>query len=255
MQMKFLVIPFLLLPISLSLLQPRLLPRSPVQVSLPVPPFISPSLPPSRKRSWRQFFHLFIIILYLATASSLLFCLAMETFGTKISLRGRIVGMREQGASISSIARDLGLTRNTVRKWCNRWEEEGDLRDHSRCGGPRKTSAADDQRIIDEATRNPLTNAVAIRYALHLGVSSYAQRYAQEGLQFWARVIFSDEKTFVSNTHSRLHCWRPNNTRYNRENIYEEARSGHVTCNMWGWVHMFGIGELAEIEGRFTAEK
>ncbi|XP_066980078.1 uncharacterized protein [Macrobrachium rosenbergii] len=85
--------------------------------------------------------------------------------------------MREQGASISSIARDLGLTRNTVRKWCNRWEEEGDLRDHSRCGGPRKTSAADDQRIVDEVTtRNPLTNAVAIRYALHLGVSSYTVR-------------------------------------------------------------------------------
>lgn len=212
----------------------------------------------------------------------------METFGAKISLRGRIVGMREQGASISAIARELGLTRKTVSKWCNRWEEEGDLRDHPRCGGPRKTSAADDQRIMDEVRRNPHTNAVKIRDVLHLGVSSdtvrrrlhesgvhhrtpalkgkleerhrlarleFAQRYAQEGLDFWARVIFSDEKTFVSNTHSRLHCWRPNNTRYNRENIYEEARSGHVTCNTWGWVHLFGIGEVAEIEGRFTAEK
>lgn len=33
------------------------------------------------------------------------------------------------------------------------------------------------------------------------------------------------------------------------------ARSGHVTCNLWGWIHLYGIGELAEIEGRFTADQ
>ena len=43
--------------------------------------------------------------------------------------------------------------------------------------------------------------------------------------------------------------------RYERSNIYEEARSGHVTCNMWGWVCLYGAGELNHIEGRFTAAK
>lgn len=212
----------------------------------------------------------------------------MEASAAKITLRGRIVGMRDQGASMSAIARELGVTRITVRKWCNRWEEAGDLQDQRRCGGPRKTYAADDQRIMNEVRRNPLTTAVAVRDALRLDVSTetvrrrlhesgvhhrtpalkgkleerhrlarleFAQRYAQEGLEFWGRVIFSDEKTFLSNTHGRLHCWRQNNTRYDRQNIYEEAKSGRVTCNIWGWVHLFGIGELADIDGRFTAEK
>ena len=65
--------------------------------------------------------------------------------------------MREEGASISAIARQLGLTRTTVRKWCSRWEEAGDLRDLPRCGGPRKTSAADEQRVMDAVRRNPHT--------------------------------------------------------------------------------------------------
>lgn len=50
-------------------------------------------------------------------------------------------------------------------------------------------------------------------------------------------------------------CWRRDNTRYDRQNIYQEGRSGHVTCNVWGWVHLHGVGELTEIRGRFTAEQ
>ena len=38
------------------------------------------------------------------------------------------------------------------------------------------------------------------------------------------------------------------------------ARSEHITCNVWGtvvwgWIHLHGIREVAEIEGRFTSEK
>ena len=43
--------------------------------------------------------------------------------------------------------------------------------------------------------------------------------------------------------------------RYERRNIYEEARSGHVTCNVWGWMSLHGVGDLTRIDGRFTAVK
>lgn len=33
------------------------------------------------------------------------------------------------------------------------------------------------------------------------------------------------------------------------------ARSGHVSVNTWGWIFLYGVGELAEIGGRFTAEQ
>lgn len=42
---------------------------------------------------------------------------------------------------------------------------------------------------------------------------------------------------------------------YERQNIFEEARSGHVTCNIWAWVCLHGVGCLSHIDGRFTAAK
>ena len=212
----------------------------------------------------------------------------MDNAQSKLTIRGRIVGMKESGLSAAEIARQVGVSLTTVYKWCNRWEAEGDLRDRPRSGAPRRTTPAEDQQILEEVAENPFTNARAVREELDIEVSDrtvrkrlhaagihhrrpaikekltdlhranrlrFAQRYAGEDLDFWGKVIFSDEKTFASTTHGQLHCWRPNDTRYSRQNIYEVARSGHVTCNVWGWIHLYGLGELAEIEGRFTADK
>ena len=44
-------------------------------------------------------------------------------------------------------------------------------------------------------------------------------------------------------------------SRYDRRHIYEEARSGHVTVNVWGWFSIHGMGDVKRIEGRFTAAK
>lgn len=45
------------------------------------------------------------------------------------------------------------------------------------------------------------------------------------------------------------------NYRFENRHIYHQRRSGHVTCNVWGWMHGNGVGEIAAIEGRFTADK
>lgn len=203
----------------------------------------------------------------------------------KIALRGQIIGLKLAGLSDADIYRQLGITSKTVKKWWRRWEEEGNLEDRRRSGAPRKTTPDVDQRILEAATSHPMTNAVAIRDDLQLEISSdtvrrrlkeagvhhrvpavkemlterhrqnrlrFAETYVNENLDYWGRVIFSDEKTFSSTTHGPLHCYRRNGTRYSRENIFEVARSGHVTCNVWGWIHLHGIGELAEISGRFN---
>ncbi|KAK3894981.1 hypothetical protein Pcinc_001274 [Petrolisthes cinctipes] len=44
-------------------------------------------------------------------------------------------------------------------------------------------------------------------------------------------------------------------TRFDEATIYTVARSGHVTRNLLGWIHLYVMAELAEIEGRFTADK
>ena len=201
-------------------------------------------------------------------------------------MRSRIVGMREAGMAFQDIARNLAVSLPTVRLWCRRWEESGNLNDLPRSGAPRKTTLEDDGAIVEEAVNNPHINAVAIKAQLHLDVSDetirkrlhengihhripalkgvlgdihkrnrldFARRYVDEGMDFWSRVIFSDEKTFASNTHGRLHCWRRDNERYDPQHIFEEARSGHTTCNVWGWIHLYGIGELAEISPHLNA--
>ena len=163
----------------------------------------------------------------------------MDRNEQRICNRSRIIGMRETGMSYKQIARELGISLPTVRLWCRRWEESGNLNDRPRAGGPRKTTLDEDRAITEVATQSPLTNAVAIRDTLNLRVSAgtvrnrlhdngihhrtpavkekledrhiaarleFAQRYLEEGLDFWGRVIFSDEKTFASNAHGRLHC-------------------------------------------------
>jgi transposase len=206
----------------------------------------------------------------------------------KLVLRGRIIGMLEAGKKVGEVAQHLGIHRHTVRNWKKRFDEENSLKDRPRCGAPRKTTEEQDQAIINEVTENPFTNATQITRSLHLPVTDrtvrrklhsagihhrvpsvkekltqghrdkrlqFATEYAHRDMDFWSRVIFTDEKTFASHNHGRLHCWRKNNTRYENINIYEEARSGHVTCNVWGWINFNIHGELTPINGRFTADQ
>ncbi|KAG7173707.1 putative Transposable element Tc1 transposase-like 49, partial [Homarus americanus] len=75
-----------------------------------------------------------------------------------------------------------------------------------------------------------------LTYQHRNGRLQFAQQYVGEDLEFWSRVVFTDEKTFASTNHGKIHLWRPNRMRYNRAHIYEVARSGHVTLNMWGYI-------------------
>ncbi|KAK3896200.1 hypothetical protein Pcinc_000122 [Petrolisthes cinctipes] len=43
--------------------------------------------------------------------------------------------------------------------------------------------------------------------------------------------------------------------RYAEQNIYQEPGSGHVTCNVWGWIGLNGVGEVTQIQGKFNADQ
>ncbi|KAK3878657.1 hypothetical protein Pcinc_016718 [Petrolisthes cinctipes] len=42
---------------------------------------------------------------------------------------------------------------------------------------------------------------------------AFAEQYVDKGMEFWDRKVFTDEKTFNSSNHGRIHIWRSNNTR------------------------------------------
>lgn len=78
--------------------------------------------------------------------------------------------------------------------------------------------------------------------------------YALENLgRDWDNVIFSDEKTFQTDRHQRLHLYRPNNCRYDERYIHETQRSGRISTGVWAWISKDGPGEIAWIPGRFNS--
>lgn len=71
--------------------------------------------------------------------------------------RALIVLAAADGRSCRAIARDLGLTRNTIRKWCRRFVGQGSagLADASRPGRPRRITAAERCLLIATACQEP----------------------------------------------------------------------------------------------------
>ncbi|CAF3669016.1 unnamed protein product [Rotaria socialis] len=203
-------------------------------------------------------------------------------------MRGSIIALHELGLSKTAIANRLGLTRVTVRKWIRRYEEEGDLNSRHRPGAPHCTTQHQDEEIFESAIETPLTTAVAITSNLQLRCSvdtvrnrlstaginhhipatkssltqthkdtrlGFALQYLSEDIDFWRKVIFTDEKTFSTDDHGQLHCWRTDGTRFKEQNVAKSRRSGRITAGMWGWMCGYGVGELCEINGRFTSDQ
>ncbi|KAL7630239.1 UNVERIFIED_CONTAM: hypothetical protein RMT77_019618 [Armadillidium vulgare] len=206
---------------------------------------------------------------------------------SNLVLRGKIIGLYESNIAKLQIARQLGTSVQTVRKWVKRHEEDGNLCDRPSPAKPRKTTQQQDREIVTCVQTNPFTNAKQIKRELQLEVTtttirrrlreagyhhrkpalkeklreqhrtarlSFANEHIEKDITYWSNVIFTDEKTFCSTNHGGLHCYRLNNTRYEPSNIFEEARSGHVTCNVWGWINYFTLGELTPITGKFNSD-
>lgn len=68
-------------------------------------------------------------------------------------------------------------------------------------------------------------------------------------------VIFVDEKTFQSHRDGRKILWRRNNERFEVANVLPNRMSGRLSLGYWGWMSIFGPGELVEVSGRMNAEQ
>lgn len=79
--------------------------------------------------------------------------------------------------------------------------------------------------------------------------------YALENLtRDWSNVVFSDEKTYQTDRHQKLHVYRPKNSRFNPKYIQESQRSGRISAGYWGWICKDGPGELVPIGGRLNSQ-
>lgn len=165
---------------------------------------------------------------------------------TTVDQRQTLINLANANIPTKDIARILNVDRSTVQRWRKRHEETNSLENKRRPGGPRHTTEEEDALIINAATDNPLTTAVRIKASteVNVGVHTVRKRLHEAGLHhrtpatkpfitetnreerlgfaleyypveatFWQQVVFCDEKTFASDDHGRLHCWRRDNTR------------------------------------------
>lgn len=121
------------------------------------------------------------------------------------------------------VGREFGVCNNTIRKV---WKENG-IHHGIAAKKPKLTDAHKEARM----------------------------GYALENLtRDWSNVIFSDEKTYQTDRHQKLHVYRPKNSRFNENYIQETQRSGRISAGYWGWISRDGPGELVPVGGRLNSK-
>jgi len=166
------------------------------------------------------------------------------------------------------------------------FHESGELSSAPRSGRPRATTVQQDAAIVAASEESPMTSAMAVWQQLQLDVTPrtvrrrlheagrhhrtpankelcerniadrlrFCDQHRDHNGDYWSNVIFLDEKTFRSDCHGALHCWRPDGTRYELPHVNPTHHQGRVTVNMLGWMWSHGVGELFNVEERFTGE-
>ncbi|KAI8423120.1 hypothetical protein MSG28_014202 [Choristoneura fumiferana] len=184
-------------------------------------------------------------------------------------LKAKIVVLWEQKQPIKKIARDMGVTRKTVRRWIQRYQATGDVKCDRQ--GPRPVAYTDEserhRNIVQvhsvapfKSTRSSAetfgVSLSTVRRHLHAAnIHNYKParkikltddhrtnrvNFATRYLNFdWENeiVIFTDEKCFKSDKDGRKILWR---------------RSGE---RLLGMDVFNGPGELVEIGGRMNSER
>ena len=195
--------------------------------------------------------------------------------------------IERQNMSIAAVARHIGRNRETVSTWWHRYNEEGHLRDRHGGGRPRALTEDQEEAIVLLVERQPIVTAPQIKAELQLDCSEETirrvlrrrglrarvaadrallspanvaarlafarQHLAQHDVQFWRRVVFTDEKTFDTSKHGRQIVYRRVGERFRPENVARRQRSGRVSVHVWGWIDGNGRGTLHRIGGRFNA--
>lgn len=199
-------------------------------------------------------------------------------------LRGAIIGQYQSGRTYSQISRSLNISTSTVGLWARRYVNEGHIGRMPNTGRPEKLPLQQQMNIVKAIEDQPFNTATSVAANFNVSRHTVSRIWAENGifhfipslkqnltddhrvyrLAFaethlarntdWERIIFSDEKTFKSDSDKKLHLYRPRNQRFNEKYVQRGRRSGRISCGVWGWMSGGGVGELCEISGRLNSE-
>ncbi|XP_063388038.1 uncharacterized protein LOC134673927 [Cydia fagiglandana] len=171
-------------------------------------------------------------------------------------VKKKIIDMKNYGFPVTDIVNELGIARNTVYLWLERWEQEGGLNNHVSFRRPRSTTRLQDVNIIEKARNERFINTTQFSGVFNVSSSTIrrlkegglqnrvptrkpalTQRHIDERLHFavtnrnknFDDDIFMDNKIFSSSDNGRLALWKPDNTRYHARHLVPDRRSGRIT--------------------------
>lgn len=74
---------------------------------------------------------------------------------------------------------------------------------------------------------------------------AFAKEHANDGMDTWKRVIFTDESKFnIFRSDGRVFVWRTKNTELERKNLLPTVKHGGGSVQVWGCMSALGVGSL-----------
>jgi len=110
------------------------------------------------------------------------------------------------------------------------------------------------RRLIEAGLKSQIAAVKDILTDEHrAGRLAFARPYVNHPIDFWRRVIFTDEKSWSSSSHGRVRVRRLKNDRFKKRNILNIKRSGRTSVSVWGGMWSGGLTRLSRVEGNLTA--
>ena len=170
---------------------------------------------------------------------------------SQVSNRLHIYKRRMEGKSLQQIAHEFGISKEGVRKICQKLQKTDKPENSVRSGGKRKTTAREDRLITKEVKKNPLIIAQQVKENFCLPISitqiksrinksniygrisknrlyiskvnalkrlNFAKKHYNKSVSFWKSIIWSDESKFELNSNKRKkYVWR------NKDNAFKQT--------------------------------
>ncbi|GFX69973.1 transposable element Tcb2 transposase [Trichonephila clavipes] len=165
-------------------------------------------------------------------------------------MRGRIIGMIEEGRKITDVAREFDIAHSVVSRLWKSFKTTGMCSRRNGGGRVRSTTPAGDRYInlyqqkgtgapqlsrgggLD--ARRPVV-CVPLTRQHRTALLQWCREHHNWTEQDWACVLFSDESRFSLSSDCRSQLiWRESGTAYRPENIQEKER--FPTCSIMVWV-------------------
>lgn len=211
---------------------------------------------------------------------------------TSFEKRQLVVYHHAKGKSVREIMSLLQMSRATVYRIIQRFNDEDRIDFKIPPGRPSKVSAQDERFIVRSIAKNPKVSASQIASDLSATRESsisdrtvrrilnkkgyksctarrkpyisaanqekrceFAAKYIHAPENFWTNVIFSDESkftVFASDGHQKV--WRKPNTALQPNHLNVTVKHGGGKVLVWGCFSASGVGSLVFIDGIMTAE-